>query len=113
VGIEVAVPRGANPDGPSEQYAYRWTIVTDPAAIAGATEIGGVHVAAPAAACVAALRRADPRAAIPAVMNALGTGMCTTASVDAVLATHSRRGVGYDRMLSIWREIRLLRAAPR
>lgn len=106
LSIEVAVPRGANPDGPRERYGYTWSIVTEPMAVETALWIGSVRVAGPAAACVAALRRADHRTAIRAVMTALRQGLCTVADIDMVIRAHTRRGRGYERMLSAWQEIR-------
>lgn len=104
--IEVAVPRGANPDAPGERYGYGWSMVTEPIAVATAQSIGSVGVAAPAVACVAALRRADHGPAIRAVITSLRQRLCSVTDIDAVIRAHTRRGRGYDRMLSAWREIR-------
>lgn len=106
--IEIAVPRGANPDGPPHTLGYQWSVVTDPVAILAAKSLGGVGVTSPAAACVAALRRDDHTLAIPATFEAISRRLCTARHIDAIVGSHSRRGRGYDRMMSAWREMRAL-----
>ena len=112
VHVEVAVPRGVNPDPPAHTGSHQWSIVTEPVAVLSALGVGGVLVASPATACVAALRRDDHTLTIPAIFSAIQRGLCNASDVAAVVRTHSRRGRGYDRMMSAWREIRIALTAP-
>lgn len=109
--IEIAVPRGAHPDPPSDEFGYVWAAVTEPVAVLASSAWGGIGVTSPAAASVAALRRDDHTDAIPAVCAAISRRLCTVSEIETVVGSHSRRGRGYDRMYSAWRELRALATA--
>ena len=98
--IDVAVPRGQHPDPPLGATSRNWDWHSDSAACEWADSVAGVAVASTAHASITALRRSDHALVIPAVSVAVRLGACSWETLDAALSGHSRRGPGYDRMVS-------------
>ena len=110
--IDVAVPRGWHPDPPACATLRNWDWHSDSAACESATVLAEVPVADAAHAAITALRRADHALAIPALAVAVRQGACSWGDVGNALSKHSRRGPGYDRMISALLAVRAAIPGP-
>ncbi|NYI41337.1 hypothetical protein [Demequina lutea] len=102
--IDVAVPRGCHPDPPPGFFTPWWQFVTDRAACAAASTIGGVSVTDVGSALRPLLSRGDLGEALDAAWWALSKGRIDEASGTRAIATGTR-GLPRQRALAAWNAV--------
>ncbi len=102
--IDVAVPRGCHPDPPAGFFTPWWTFVTDHAACAAASTIGGVSVTDVGNAVRSLLSKGDLGEAVEASWWALSEGRIDFCSGIAAI-TAGARGLPRQRALAAWNAV--------
>lgn len=102
--VDVAVPRGCHPDPPPGFSTPWWQFVTDRAACAAASMIGGVSVTDVGSALRCVLASGDLGAAIDAAWWALSEGRIDEGSGNRIIAAGAR-GPARQRALAAWNAV--------